>query len=806
MSSEERDNIIPINIHEEVKRSFLDYAMSVIVSRALPDVRDGLKPVHRRILYAMSEMGITPDKPHRKAARIVGEVLGKYHPHGDLPVYDALVRLAQDFSTRYPLVDGHGNFGSLDGDSAAAMRYTEARMSSLAMEMLNNIKKETVDFIPNFDESLQEPAVLPSRFPNLLVNGSAGIAVGMATNIPPHNLSEVIDALTFLIDHPDAHIYEIMNFIQGPDFPTGAVIAGKEGITQAYLTGRGIIKVQGEVVVETSKKQKDVIVIKEIPYLQNKARLVEKIAQLIKEKKIDGITDMRDESNRLGVRIVMEVRSGVNPHILINQLYRFTPLQQSFGIIMLALVNGEPRVLNLKEMLYYYIEHQKDIIVRRTKFDLRKAEERAHIVEGLRIALSNLDEIIKLIRAAKDVPTARQELITRFSLTEIQAQAILDMRLQKLTGLEREKLEEEYRELQKNIAYFKEILADERLVLKIIKSELRAIKEKHGDKRRTKIVEAKEFNETDFIIEEDVVITLTQKGYVKRIPLENYKNQRRGGKGIIGAKTQDNDYVIQVHTCSTHSTLLCFTNKGRVYRIKTYEIPEARRRSRGTAMINLLPFQEGEYITTIMPIQDFQKDQYLLMVTARGYAKRTSIKAFSHTRKSGLIALTLGEDDELVSVLLTEGEEQVIIGSDSGHFILFNQEDVRAMGRTARGVIGMRLNPGASIIGADIIKEEDRYTILITSKGFGKRVSLKEMRVQKRGGKGVLVIKTDAERGKLISFQLIAGKEEFIVGTAKGIILRLNARGIPIQKRYSRGVILMRVDADDHVAILTAID
>lgn len=806
MDGEVKENVIPINIHEEVKRSFLDYAMSVIVSRALPDVRDGLKPVHRRILYAMNEMGITPDKPYRKAARIVGEVLGKYHPHGDLSVYDALVRMAQDFSTRYPLVDGHGNFGSLDGDSAAAMRYTEARMSSLAMEMLNNIKKETVDFVPNFDESLEEPSVLPSRFPNLLVNGSAGIAVGMATNIPPHNLGEVIDAIVFLVDHPDAHIFEIMHFIKGPDFPTGAVIAGKEGIRQAYLTGRGIIKVQGEVVVETSKKQRDVIVIKEIPYQQNKARLVEKIAELIKEKRIEGIADMRDESNRLGVRIVMELRSGVNPHILINQLNRFSPLQQSFGIIMLALVNGEPRVLNLKEMLHYYIEHQKDIIIRRTRFDLKKAEERAHIVEGLRIALSNLDEIIKLIRAARDVPAARKELVDRFDLSMVQAQAILDMRLQKLTGLEREKLEEEYRELQTNIARFKEILGDERLVLKIIKDELRAIKKKHGDKRRTKIIEAREFDETDYIVDEDVVITLTQKGYIKRMPLDYYKNQRRGGKGIIGAKTQDKDYVIQMHTCSTHSMLLCFTNKGRVYHIKTYEIPEARRRSRGTAMVNLLPFQGGEYITTIMPIQDFQKDQFLLMVTARGYAKRTSIKAFSRARKSGLIALALARDDELVSVILTEGEERVIIGADSGHFILFKQEDVRAMGRTARGVIGMRLNPGASVIGADIIRDEDLYTILITSKGFGKRVSLKEMRVQKRGGKGVFVIKTDAERGELTSFKLITGKEEFIVGTAKGIILRLNARGIPVQKRYSRGVILMRVDMDDHVIILTDID
>lgn len=806
MASEEKDNVIPISIHDEVKKSFLDYAMSVIVSRALPDVKDGLKPVHRRILYAMSEMGLTHDKPHRKSARIVGEVLGKFHPHGDLSVYDALVRLAQDFSTRYPLVDGHGNFGSLDGDPPAAMRYTEARMSSLSMEMLTNIKKNTIDYRPNFDESMQEPVVLPSRFPNLLVNGSSGIAVGMATNIPPHNLGEVIDAIGFLIDHPDAHIYEIMNFIKGPDFPTGATIVGREGINSAYLTGRGIIKVQGSVDIEKKDKKKEVIVINEIPYLQNKAKLVEKIAELIKEKRVEGITDLRDESNRLGVRVVLELRSGTNPHILINQLYKFTPLQQSFGINMLSLVNGEPRVLNLKEMLFYYLEHQKDIIIRRTKFDLKKAEERMHIVDGLLVALANLDEVIRIIRASDDVPTARAELIKAFSFSDVQAQAILDMRLQKLTGLERIKLEEEHKELKKSIEYYNRVLGDESLVLRIIKDELYEIKEKHGDARRTEIVEKdEEINEIDLIVEEEVVITLTQKGYVKRMPLVNYRSQGRGGKGIIGAKTQENDYVKQMHICSTHSNLLCFTNKGRVYQVKTYEVPEVRRQSRGTAMVNLLPFQENEYITTIMPIMDFLKEQFLLMVTSGGLIKKTPLKAFIKARKSGVKALSLVEGDELVSVLLTDGDEQVIMGSDTGHFIRFNQEEIRSMGRTARGVRGMKIDPGVKIVGADIIKE-DKYTLVVTTKGFGKRVSLKEIRPQKRGGRGLFVIKTDKNRGKLTSFKLIAGREEFMIGTAKGIILRQKSTNVPIQKRYSRGVTMMRVDKDDYVVILAGID
>ncbi len=806
MAEEEKNQVTPVNIHDEVKSSFLDYAMSVIVSRALPDVKDGLKPVHRRILYAMSDMGLTPDKPHRKSARVVGEVLGKYHPHGDLSVYDALVRLAQDYASRYPLVDGHGNFGSVDGDSAAAMRYTEARMASIAAEMLTNIKKETVDFRPNFDESLQEPVVLPSRFPNILVNGSSGIAVGMATNIPPHNLNEVIDAINYFIDKPDAEINELMQFIKGPDFPTGALIVGREGINNAYQNGKGIIKIQGKVEVESSAKKKDVIVIKEIPYMQNKAKLVEKIADLIKEKKIEGISDLRDESNRFGIRVVMEIRSGFNPHLIINQLYKFTPLQQSYGINLLALVDGEPRVLNLKEILYHYLEHQKDVIIRRTKFDLRKAEDRLHVVEGLMVALSNLDEVIKIIRGSEDVPTARQSLMQRFDLTEVQAQAILDMRLQKLTGLEREKLEEEHESLQKDIAYYKRLLEDEAMLMSVIKAELEEIKTKHGDKRRTQITEdSEEIDEMALIREEEVVLTLTQKGYIKRMPLDNYKSQRRGGKGIIGAKTRENDYIKAMHICSTHSNLLCFTNKGRVYQIKTHEIPEAKRQSRGTAMINLLPFQENEHITRLVPIRDFDKNQYLLMITARGYIKKTPLKAFNNARKSGIIALSMNEGDELVSVLMTEGGEEIVIGSDTGHFIRFKQDDVRSMGRNARGVKAIRLESNATLIGADCI-QDDKYILLITSKGYGKRVSLDELGSQRRGGKGVLAIKTDHKSGKLSSFKVIKGDEEFMIGTSKGIILRQKAKEVSIQRRYSRGVTLIKVGEDDYVRILTDID
>ncbi len=807
MTQDNKDRIIPISIHDEVKNSFLDYAMSVIVSRALPDVRDGLKPVHRRILYAMSEMGLTADKPHRKSARIVGEVLGKFHPHGDVSVYDAQVRMAQDFSTRYQLVDGHGNFGSLDGDPPAAMRYTEARLSKIAGEMLTDIKKETVDYRANFDDSMEEPVVLPSRYPNLLANGSSGIAVGMATNIPPHNLGEVIDAVSFLIKNPDANIYEIMNIIKGPDFPTGALVVGKEGIRKAYLTGRGIIKVQGKVHTETNERDRESIIITEIPYMQNKARLLEKIEELVKDKRIEGISELRDESNRLGERIVMEVKQGFSPRLIINQLYKFTPLNQSFGIIMLALVNGEPRVLNIKEMLVYYLEHQKEIIIRRTRYDLRRAEERMHIVEGLRIALQFLDEVIAIIRGANDVSEARKNLIARFSFTEKQAQAILDMRLQKLTALEQNKLEEEYNELKLRIKYFLEILGSEELVLKIINDELLEIKKKHGDERKTQIVEREdEINETDLILKEDVVITLTKNGYIKRMPLANYKSQKRGGKGILGTKTRENDYVSQMHTCSTHSNLLCFTNMGKVYQLKTYEIQEATRQARGTNLVNLLPFAEKEYITAIMPVIRYNEDNYLIMITAAGIIKKTSLKEFRVARRNGIIALSLQDNDELESVMLTSGEEKIIIGADTGNFIIFSQDEIRSMGRAARGVKGISLPQGARVIGSDLIKDENSYLLVVTTRGYGKRVKLEEFKAQKRGGMGLKAIKTDQNvRGTLSSFQLINEDEEFMIGTTKGTIIRQNAVDVSVQRRYAQGVTLIRVDEEDDVSILVVL-
>lgn len=800
------ESILPISIHDEVKSSFLDYAMSVIVSRALPDVRDGLKPVHRRILYAMSEMGLSSDRAHRKAARIVGEVLGKFHPHGDLAVYDALVRLAQEFSTRYPLVDGHGNFGSVDGDPAAAMRYTEARMSKIAVEMLTDIKKDTVDFRPNFDESMEEPWVLPSRFPNLLVNGSAGIAVGMATNIPPHNLGEVIDSIVYLIDHPDADIQTLMGFVQGPDFPTGGVILGREGIRTAYSNGRGIIKVRGKVTIENKDPKNVKVVITEIPYQQNKARLVEKIADLVKEKKMEGISDLRDESNRLGIRVVLDVRRDYDPNVIINQMFRYTPLQQSYGINILALVNGKPQVLNLKDMAVHYLDHQKEIITRRSAYDLKRAKERLHIVEGLQIALSNLDEVISIIRNSADVGSARDNLIQRFSLSEKQAQAILDMRLQRLTALERDKLYEEGSELKGIIDYLEKVLADEKLVLGIIKEELTIIKNKHADKRRTQIVdEETEIMEKDLVLEEDVVITLTHHGFIKRIPLDTYRIQRRGGKGIAGTITRENDFVVQMYISSTHSNLLCFSNMGRVYLKKVHEIPEIRRQSRGTPIINLLPLQKEEYITTVLPIIDFQREQFLLMVTSHGYIKKTPLKAFGNVRKTGVTALTLSDEDELIGVLLTSGTEQVILGAGNARFIRFSQEEIRPMGRSARGVRGMRLSPPARLIGVDIA-QEDQDILMVTSKGYGKRISLRDLRGQKRGGKGLLGLKTDLKRGELCSFKLFNEDEDVMIITAKGIILRQKAGEVPRHSRYSRGVTLIKVAKDDRVAILAGVE
>ncbi len=803
----ERENIVPVNIYDEVKVSFLDYAMSVIVSRALPDVKDGLKPVHRRILYAMSEMGSTHDKPYRKSARIVGEVLGKYHPHGDVALYDALVRLAQVFTTRYPLVDGHGNFGSQDGDSAAAMRYTEARLSTIASEMLTDLHKETVDFRPNFDESLEEPVVLPSRFPNLLANGSSGIAVGMATNIPPHNLNELIEAIKLLIANPEASVRDLLQFIKGPDFPTGGIIVGHEGINSAYTTGRGIIKIRGLVQVEKKDKGRNQLVISELPYQQNKARLVEKIAEIVKERKMEGITDLRDESDRSGVRIVIEVKKDYDPQVIINQLYQYTSLQQTYGIIMLALVDGQPQVLDLKQMLVCYLEHQKDVIRRRSLFDLRKAEERLHIVEGLLAALDRLDEVIALIRASKDVVTARQGLMDLLSITEKQSQAILDMRLQRLTQLEISKLTEEQQQLIDKIAYLKQVLEDDNLVMGIISDELAVVQNKHADERRTQVVaDISEVVLTDLIFQEDVVVTLTDRGYIKRLPLTTYRSQHRGGRGVLGMQTRENDCVEQCHVASTHDKLLCFSNRGKVYLLQIHEVPESGRQSRGTALVNLLPLEEKEHITATLPIDQFSEDRFLLMVTVRGMIKKTSLKEYRNTRKTGLTALNLSPEDELMAVRLTDGQKEVIVGTSAGLFVRFSEGEVRAMGRAARGVKAVTLGPEDRIIGADLVTGDDQL-LIASAKGYGKRVLVKEFNAQRRGGKGNIGMKTTRKSGPLAVFMVLNGEaEEFMIVTARGVINRQKVEEVSLMKRYARGVTLIRLDKDDRLVNLIGLD
>ncbi len=803
----DKSNVIPVNIYDEVKVSFLDYAMSVIVSRALPDVRDGLKPVHRRILYAMSEMGSTPDKPYRKSARIVGEVLGKYHPHGDVALYDTLVRLAQDFSTRYPLVDGHGNFGSQDGDSAAAMRYTEARLSPIAGKMLTDLKKETVDFRPNFDESLEEPAVLPSRFPNLLANGSSGIAVGMATNIPPHNLNELIEAIKHLIAYPEASLSDLIQRVKGPDFPTGGIIVGQEGIYNAYKTGRGIIKIRGVARIEKKDKGRNQVIISELPYQQNKSKLVEKIAEIVKERKMEGITDLRDESDRSGVRIVIEIKRDYDPQVIINQLYKYTSLQQTFGIIMLALVDGQPQVLDLKKMLVYYLEHQKEVIRRRSEYDLKRAEERLHIVDGLLTALDRLDEVIALIRGSKDVQTAREGLMNMLDLSEKQAQAILDMRLQRLTQLEISKLAEEKKQLLERIEYLRRVLEDVSLVLNIIKDELNIIQEKHGDERRTQIV-ADEGDTvlTDLIFQEDVVVTLTDRGYIKRLPLTTYRSQLRGGRGVIGIQTRENDRVEQCHVASTHDKLLCFSNRGKVYLLQIHEVPESGRQSRGTALVNLLPLEENEFITATLPITEFSDEHFLLMVTARGMIKKTFLKEYRNTRKSGLIAVSLTGEDELIGVRLTDGQKEVLVGTSAGLFIRFPEKQVRPMGRSARGVKAVTLGPDDKVIGADLVTA-DHQLLIASAKGFGKRVRVSEFTPQRRGGKGMIGMKTTSHSGPLAVSVVLSGvEEEFIIITARGVVNRQKTNAISLMGRYARGVTLIRLDANDRVVNLIALD
>ena len=792
--------LTPLNIEDELKKSFISYAMAVIVTRALPDVRDGLKPVHRRILYSMNEMGITPDKPYRKSARIVGDVLGKYHPHGDSSVYDAMVRLAQDFSIRYTLVEGQGNFGSVDGDGAAAMRYTEARLSKLSMEMVRDIEKETVDFYPNFDETLMQPAVMPSRFPNLLVNGSSGIAVGMATNIPPHNLGEVIDACVHYIDHPDCTVDDLMQFVKGPDFPTGGVILGKRGIYDAYHEGRGRIIVRAKSEIEEMSQGRQRIVVTEIPYMVNKAKLIEKIAEMVHEKTVEGISDIRDESDRQGMRIVIELKRDVNANVVLNTLYKHTQLQDTFGAIMLALVDGTPKILSLRQMIHHYLEHQEDVIRRRTQYDLNKAEARSHILEGLIIALDNIDEVIALIRASRTGQEAKDGLMSRFGLSERQAQAILDMRLQRLTGLERDKIEAEYAELQKLIAYYKAVLADESMVLGIIKDELNEIKRKYADERRTEISALEgEIDMLDLIAEEDMVVTLTHYGYVKRLPKATYRAQKRGGKGVVGATTREEDFVEQMYVVNTHDTLMFFTNRGRAYQMNCYQIPEAGRTARGTAIVNLLQLDAGEKVKAMLPVPDEKvAGHFLIMATKNGVIKRTELSEFTNLRKSGLIALVLREDDELIGVALTDGSYELLLGTRDGMAIRFPETDMRPIGRAAMGVKSIELNRGDEVV--DMCPVFEGMKVLsITENGYGKLTEIDEYRVQSRGGKGIKAMNLTAKTGRLTCQLLADEAEDILLITDDGTIIRTPVSSISTLSRNTQGVRLMRVAEDSKV-------
>lgn len=804
MSETPNSNVKEINISHEMRTSFLDYAMSVIVSRALPDVRDGLKPVHRRILYAMHDLGMHSDKPYKKSARIVGDVIGKYHPHGDSAVYETMVRMAQDFNQRYMLVDGHGNFGSIDGDSAAAMRYTEARMSKISMELLRDINKDTIDYQDNYDGEEREPVVLPSRFPNLLVNGTSGIAVGMATNIPPHQLGEVIDGVLAVSHDPEITVQELMDIIPGPDFPTGAMILGRSGIRKAYETGRGTIKVRAKVEIEQKSNGKEVIIVNEIPYQVNKAKLIERIAELVREKKIDGITDLRDESDRRGMRIVIEVRKDANANVLLNNLYKHTALQTTFGVNLLALVNGEPKVLNLKQCLVYYLDHQRVIIRRRTEFELRKAEARAHILEGLRIALDNLDAVITLIRNSQTTDIAREGLMTTFNLSEKQAQAILDMRLQRLTGLEREKIEEEYQSLVKLIAELKAILADDEKILEIIREELTEIKERFNDERRTEIAAAgiEEIEDEDLIPRENIVITLTHNDYIKRLPVSTYRSQKRGGRGIQGMGTNDDDFVEHLITTSTHDTILFFTNKGKVYRAKGYEIPEFSRTAKGIPIINLLGIEKDEWVNAIIPVAEFEDDWYLFFTTKHGISKRSPITSFAHIRNSGLIALGLREGDELISVRLTDGNKEIIIGTKNGLLIRFPETDVRSMGRTASGVKGISLNEDDEVVGMEVL-EEDSEVLIVTQNGYGKRTSAVEYRLQNRGGKGIKTCNITEKNGSLVSMKVVNGEEDIMIITTGGVLIRMGVSDISSMGRNTQGVRLIRLDENDEEYVAT---
>ena len=796
------EKIIERNIETEMKTAYIDYAMSVIVSRALPDVRDGLKPVHRRILYSMHEDGITSDKPYRKCANTVGSVLGRYHPHGDSSVYDAMVRLAQDFSMRYMLIDGHGNFGSIDGDGAAAMRYTEARMAKISEQMLVDIEKNTVDFMPNYDDRLQEPTVLPAKIPALLINGSSGIAVGMATNIPPHNLREIIDGAIMVIDKDEVTNEELMEVVKGPDFPTGAMILGKEGIKEAYTTGRGKITVRAETEIEEMSGNRQRIIVSSLPYQVNKANLIIKIDELVKDKKIEGISEVRDESDRKErVRIVIELKRDARPQVILNQLFKHTQMQDTFGVIMLALVNGEPKILTLKDCLEEYVKHRREVILRRTKFDLEKAEARAHILEGLLKAIDNIDEVIQIIRSSYD--DAKERLMERFDLSDIQAQAILDMQLKRLSGLQREKLEEEYAELMKLIAYYKEILASETLVFDIIKTELLEIRDKFGDDRLTKIAAAEgELEDEDLIKEEQCVIALTHFGYIKRMPVDTYKSQRRGGKGITGIATREDDFVKEIFTASTHDTILFFSNKGKMYRLRGYEIPEAGRTAKGTAIVNLLNLEGGEKISAIIPLQNFAEGKHLLMATKNGLIKKTPLNEYDSNRRAGLMGITLKEDDELIDVRMTDGQDNVVLVTRKGMSITFDEKDVRPVGRTAQGVIGMRLDDDDYIVGMEPIIVGSKATLLaITENGFGKRTELEEYRVQNRGGRGVITYKITPKTGEIVGIKIVSGTEDVILITDTGTIIRLNSSEISVLGRSTQGVTLMRTNDGKVVSI-----
>ena len=794
------ENLAEISIEKEMKKSYLDYAMSVIIGRALPDVRDGLKPVHRRVLYAMRELKNDWNKPYKKSARIVGDVIGKFHPHGDAAVYDTIVRLAQDFSMRYPLVDGQGNFGSIDGDPPAAMRYTEIRMMRLAHQMLEDLEKETVDFAPNYDESLDEPTVLPAKIPSLLINGSAGIAVGMATNIPPHNLSEVIEALKALIDNPQITVDELIHLVPGPDFPTGAMIYGTEGIQAAYKTGRGAVRIRARIIVEKDKRTgRETLVITELPYQVNKAKLIEKIAELIRDKNIEGIRFVRDESDREGLRIALGLKKDQIAGVVINQLYKHTRLENSFGIIFLAVVNGRPEILNLKEILHYFILHRKDIIIRRTRYDLRKAEDQAHILEGLKVALDNLDAVVALIRASKSPAEAKSELVKKFSLTEKQAQAILEMRLQRLTGLERDKIQQDYKNIIKDIARFKEILASEKLVLNIIKDELSEIGDAFGDHRYTEIIEeTKEITIEDMIVEEDMVVTISKRGYIKRNPITLYRNQRRGGKGKTAMGTKEDDFVEHLFVASTHHTFLFFTNQGRVYWRKVYDIPQAGRMSLGKAIVNLLNFGKDERLTTVLAVPEFEPGYHVLMATKNGVIKKTDLMAFSRPRSGGIIALNLLEGDELIAARITDGTLNVFLGSRMGKSIRFHESDIRPSGRVATGVRGMRLAEGDRIVGVEVLSH-GQTLFAVTENGYGKRTSIDEYPVQKRGGRGVIAIKTTERNGLVVGILLVAEDDDLMLMTNIGKVIRMPINSISVISRNTQGVKVMGMESDERV-------